>query len=94
MAQALSAGAPLAPTTYPGTGVAAVGASDQYGSFRIVWGGLTEGMLAVEDESGRVYFPAFFRAGPWFLPEMQSYESSGKLLGVLDATSIETEPSQ
>jgi hypothetical protein len=93
MAKALSTGAPLVPTTYPSTGVTAVEASDRYGPFRIVWGGLTEGMLAVEDEAGRVYFPAFFRSGPWFLPEMQSYESNGKLVEVLDVTSIETEPS-
>jgi hypothetical protein len=94
MAQALSAGARLVPTNYPSTGMTAVKASDEYGSFRIVWGGLTKGMLAVEDESGRVYFPAFFRSGPWFFPEMQSYESNGTLLGVIDATSMETEPSQ
>jgi hypothetical protein len=49
-------------------------------------------MLAIEDESGRMHFPAFFRAGRWFLPAMQSYESNGRILGVLYVTSIETEP--
>lgn len=93
-AQALVGGGRIVTTNYPVEGAIAVQAQDQYGTFRIIWGGAKGGMLAIEDESGRMHFPAFFRSGPWFLPEMQSYESNSKLLGVLNATSIETEPGQ
>jgi len=77
---------------YPVQGVTALLAQDQYGAFRIIWGGAKGGMLAIEDESGRVHYPAFFRAGPWFLPATQSCESDSRILGVLYVTSIETEP--
>jgi hypothetical protein len=90
--RALTSGGNLMATNYPVEGVAAVQARDQYGAFRIIWGGATGGMLAIEDDSGRVHFPAFFRAGPWFLPAMQSYESNGRILSVLYVTSVETEP--
>ena len=91
-AQALATGGTMHATNYPVEGVAAVQARDQYGTFRIIWGGVKGGMLAIEDESARVHFPAFFRAGPWFLPAMQSYESNGSISTVLYVTSIETEP--
>jgi len=91
-AQALASGGRMPPTNYPVEGVAAVQARDQYGTFRIIWGGPAGGMLAIEDDSGRVHFPAFFRSGAWFLPAMQSYESNGTITTVLYVTSIETEP--
>jgi hypothetical protein len=93
-AQALAGGGKIVPTNYPVEGVAAVQARDRYGTFRIIWGGAKGGMLAIEDQSGRVHFPAFFRAGPWFLPAMQSFESNGTILWVLYVTSVETEPYQ
>ena len=93
-AQALADGGRIVATSYPVDGVAAVQARDQFGPFRIIWGGAAGGMLAIEDDTGRVHFPAFFRSGPWFLPAMQSYESNGKLLAVLYAGSVETEPNQ
>jgi hypothetical protein len=92
VAQAFADGARIVPTSYPVQGVVAVQLRDQYGMFRSIWGGPAGGMLAIEDESGRVHFPAFFRAGPWFLPAMQSYESNGRISTVLYVTSIETEP--
>jgi hypothetical protein len=92
LAQALADGGRIVPTSFPMEGTVAIQARDQYGAFRVIWGGPAGGMLAVEDDSGRVYFPAFFRAGPWFLPAMQSYESNGRILTVLYVTSIETEP--
>lgn len=91
-AQALASAGSMVATDYPVEGVAAVHARDQYGAFRIIWGGATGGMLAIEDDSGRVHFPAFFRAGPWFLPAMQSYEANGRILSVLYVTSVDTEP--
>jgi hypothetical protein len=91
-AQALANGGSMLATNYPLEGVAAVGARDRYGTFRIIWGGPRGGMLAIEDDSGRMHFPAYFRAGPWFLPAMQSYESNGRISTVLYVTSIETKP--
>jgi hypothetical protein len=91
-AQALASGGKIVGTNYPVEGVAAVEARDQYGTFRIIWGGAKGGMLAIEDESGRVHYPAFFRAGPWFLPAMQSYESNGRIWVIFYVTSIRTEP--
>jgi hypothetical protein len=90
-AQALASTGSMVATDYPVGGVAAIEARDQYGVFRIIWGGATGGLLAIEDEAGRVHFPAFFRAGPWFLPAMQSYEANGTISTVLYVTSIETE---
>jgi len=92
VAQALAGGGRIVATSYPVEGVVAVQARDQYGTFRIIWGGPAGGMLAIEDESARVHFPAFFRTGPWFLPAMQSYEPNGRISTVLYVTSIETEP--
>jgi hypothetical protein len=89
--QALAGTGTMVATEYPVEGVAAVEARDQYGVFRIIWGGPRGGLLAIEDEAGRVHFPAFFRAGPWFLPAMQSYEANGTISTVLYVTSIETE---
>jgi hypothetical protein len=91
-AQALTSAGSMVATDYPVEGAAAVQARDQYGTFRIIWGGPAGGMLAIEDDSGRVHFPAFFRSGPWFLPAMQSYESNGTISTVLYVTSIETDP--
>ncbi len=92
VAQALAGGGRIVATSYPVEGVVAVQARDQYGTFGIIWGGPAGGMLAIEDESARVHFPAFFRTGPWFLPAMQSYEPNGRISTVLYVTSIETEP--
>jgi hypothetical protein len=92
VAQALADGGRFVPTRYPVQGVVAVQLRDQYGAFRSIWGGPAGGMLAIEDESARVHFPAFFRAGLWFLPAMQSYESNGRISTVLYVTSVETEP--
>ncbi len=92
VAEALARGGTLVPTAFPTEGVAALDAVDSRGRFRVVWGGLTGRMLAVEDDSGRVYFPAFFQAGPWFLPSVQSFESNGVIEAVVRVTSVETVP--
>lgn len=91
VAAALGGGGKLSQSGHPTENTVALATRDRYGEFGIIWGGVQGRMLAIEEGRAFVHFPAFLRAGPWFLPAMQSYEADGVLVAVVYVTSVETQ---